>query len=363
MNNVQDANLEPQSLDLDDAAEAILDRWSDAETPSDEEDQEATPEDVDETPDDDGDFEEDEDVSEDDEDTEADPDDDEDTDQDDDEDGDEDDADEDEAEEEEAEDESVTDETLIDIMIDGETKQASVKDLKRLYGQEASLTRKSQEVATKRKEAEEALVNADHTYRTLMERAEARFKPYSELDMLVASRNLSTEDFTQLRQDAKAAGDDLKFLREEANSFYQTAQSNAQAQLQNQAKECSRVLETEIEGWGNDLYNDIRSYAVKQGLPQEQVDKYVDPGVIKILNKARMYDELKATAGTKKAKAVTSTGPKSKKKVLRSKKAPVTQDEGNRARIKKSQSKLISNGSRAGDLDDIADALLARWEQ
>ena len=361
MSNVQEANLEPQSLDLDEAADAILDRWSDGEILSDEEDQEATPEDVDETPDDDGDFEEDEDVSEDDDDTEADPDEDEDTDEDDDE-GDEDDADEEEAEEE-AEAEGVTDETLIEISIDGETKQASVKDLKRLYGQEASLTRKSQEVATKRKEAEEALVNADNTYRTLMERAEARFKPYSELDMLVASRNLSNEDFTQLRQDAKAAEDDLKFLTEEANSFYQNAQGNAQAQLQAQAKECSRVLEQDIEGWGNDLYNDIRSYAVKQGLPQDQVDKYVDPGVIKILNKARMYDELKATAGTKKAKAVTSTGPKSKKKVLRSKKAPVTQDEGNRARIKKSQSKLISNGSRAGDLDDIADALLARWEQ
>jgi hypothetical protein len=362
MNNVQDANLELQSLDLDEAVDAILDRWSDGEIPSDEEDQEATPETVDETPDDDGDFEEDEDVSEDDDDTEADPDDeDEDTDEDDD-DGDEDDADEEEAEEE-AEAEGVTDETLIEIMVDGETKQASVKDLKRLYGQESALTRKSQDVATKRKEAEEALVNADHTYRTLTERAEARFKPYADLDMLVASRNLSNEDFTQLRQDAKAAEDDLKFLREEASSFYQTAQSNAQAQLQDQAKECSRVLETEIEGWGNDLYNDIRSYAVKQGLPQEQVDKYVDPGVIKILNKARMYDELKATAGTKKAKAVTSTGPKSKKKVLRSKKAPVTQDEGNRARIKKTQSKLISNGSRAGDLDDIADALLARWEQ
>lgn len=361
MSNVQEANLEPQSLDLDEAADAILDRWSDGEILSDEEDQEATPEDVDETPDDDGDFEEDEDVSEDDDDTEADPDEDEDTDEDDDE-GDEDDADEEEAEEE-AEAEGVTDETLIEISIDGETKQASVKDLKRLYGQEASLTRKSQEVATKRKEAEEALVNADNTYRTLMERAEARFKPYSELDMLVASRNLSNEDFTQLRQDAKAAEDDLKFLTEEANSFYQNAQGNAQAQLQAQAKECSRVLEQDIEGWGNDLYNDIRSYAVKQGLPQDQVDKYVDPGVIKILNKARMYDELKATAGTKKAKAATSTGLKSKKKVLRSKKAPVTQDEGNRARIKKSQSKLISNGSRAGDLDDIADALLARWER
>ena len=45
-----------------------------------------------------------------------------------------------EADEEEAE--ELTDDTLIDILVDGETT-ASIKDLKRLYGQEASLTRKS----------------------------------------------------------------------------------------------------------------------------------------------------------------------------------------------------------------------------
>ena len=54
MSNVQTANLEPQlSLDLDDAADAILDRWSDGETLSDEEDQEATPEPVEEETEDD----------------------------------------------------------------------------------------------------------------------------------------------------------------------------------------------------------------------------------------------------------------------------------------------------------------------
>ena len=109
------------------------------------------------------------------------------------------------------------------------------------------------------------------------------------------------------------------------------------------------------------MYNNIRSYAVKQGLPQEQVDKYVDPQVIKILNKARLYDEMKSTADTKKAKA--NVVQSKNKKVLRSKKAPMAQDESNRARMKKTQAKLMSNPSRAGDLDDITDALLARWEQ
>ena len=57
--------------------------------------------------------------------------------------------------------EELTDETLIDILVDGETQQASIKDLKRLYGQEASLTRKSQEVAAQRKEAEDNIGKTD----------------------------------------------------------------------------------------------------------------------------------------------------------------------------------------------------------
>ena len=53
-------------------------------------------------------------------------------------------------------------------------QQVSLKSLKRLHGQEASLTRKSQEVAARRKEAEEALSKADISYRKLLERAESR---------------------------------------------------------------------------------------------------------------------------------------------------------------------------------------------
>ena len=257
----------------------------------------------------------------------------------------------------------MSDDTLVEIQVDGEAKQASLKDLKRLYGQEASLTRKSQETAAKRKEAEEALAKADISYRKLLERAEARMKPYAEVDMLVASRQMSTEDFAALRREAQEAEKDLKFLREEADAFYKDAQAQQQKQVQEAAQNCVKVLSEQLPDWGDELYNNIRSYAVSQGLPQEQVDQYVDPTVIMILNKARLYDQTKATAETKKAKAKVIKTKEGTRKVLKTKKAPRSDADLKVQRQKSAQDRLRSNTSRAGDLEDIADALMSRWER
>lgn len=339
MSNVQSDATEPRVFDdLSDAADAILDRWSDGEDLSEEEELEAT-DDVQEE-------ETDEDITELDEDT-----DDEELDDDQEEDPEEATNDDDD----EPEEIEIDDDFLVAISVDGEERQASLKDLKRLYGQEASLTRKSQEVATKRKEAEESFVRANASYQKLIERAEARFKPYSEVDMLVASREMSVEDFASLRREAKEAEEDLKFLKEEAQSFYSEAQKQYQAQQQEAAKECVRVLEEQVPDWGNELYNDIRQYAVSVGLPQEQVDQYVDPTVIMLINKARLYDQGQKTIESKKAKAKkTSRG-----KVLRSKKSPVKAKDTS---VQKQQ-RMRDRARSTQDPDDIASALMARWEQ
>ena len=82
------------------------------------------------------------------------------------------------------------------------------------------------------------------------------------------------------------------------------------------------MLEADIPEWNNQLYDDIRSYAIGIGLPEEQVNNYVDPTVIKVLNKARLYDQAKQVTTTKKKRVA--------KKVLKSKKAPANaaSDEG-----------------------------------
>jgi len=337
MSNVLETqeNTQPQPMDVDEAADALLKRWEDAEEPSEQATEEAT--ELNQEADDLEQEELEEDQT--DEEAETDPD----------EEVDEDDSDEDEEEIEEVE---LTDDTLIEISIDGATKQASIKELKRLYGQEASLTRKSQEVADQRKKAEDNIGKTDAVLTQMLERAEARYKPYSEVDMLLASKNMNDADFAQLRKEAQDAHDDLKFVQEQSDDFYKQLKTQQQEQMQEAAKEAVKVLEQDIPDWNNQLYDDIRSYAIGQGLVAEEVNNIVSPDVIKIINKARLFDQAKKVTTTKKKRVV--------KKVLKSNKAPATAAQTKNKRVKDAEARMLAGN--ANDLDDIADVLLSRWE-
>ena len=249
--------------------------------------------------------------------------------------------------------EVLADDAEIEILIDGETHRASVKELKRLYGQEASLTRKSQAVSQQRKQAEDALQKSDALLQAMLGRAEERFKPYSEVDMLLASKTMDAEDFAALRKEAQAASEDVRFLKEEADRFYGELQQQHQAAQKQAATEAVKVLQDAIPDWSNETYSDIRSYAVAQGLPEEQVNVIVDPAVIQIINKARLFDQGKRVATVKK-KAATQ------KKVLRSKKSPPNATARRKADIDKQRAALRNN--RGTDLEDIASVLMSRWE-
>lgn len=336
MNNVLDTQNEDQKPvydDIDSASDALLARWQDAEQLSENPEEEATAQVEEETEAPEQEEEILDEVEMDDDEDGIDP--------------------EDEEEAEDAEEDEVielNDDTLIDILVDGETQQASIKDLKRLYGQEASLTRKSQETAKQRKEAEEQLGKTSAIFQKMLEKAEARWKPYEEVDMLVASRTMDTDDFAQLRREAQEAHDDLKFFQEEADGFFKEIQEQQQLQLQEAAREAVKVLEADIPDWNTDLYNDIRSYAVAQGLPEEQVNQYVDPNVIKILNKARLFDQAKQVTTTKKKRTA--------KKVLKSNKAPQNDAARKAKRLADARAKLRSRGN---DIDDVAELLMERW--
>ena len=249
----------------------------------------------------------------------------------------------------------LTDDSMVEISVDGETKQASLKDLKRLYGQEASLTKKSQETSAKRKEADQALERTSVQYQKMLERAEKQWDPYSKVDMLLAAKQMSDDDFAQLRNEARVAEENLKFLKEESNSFYDGYKQDQAKQQQLQAQECIKTLSADVPDWSNELYNSIRTYAVSQGFQQDQVDQYVDPSVIKILNKARLYDQSKKTAATKRV-------AKPPVKVLRSKKAPASSQDAKQAKTAAALKRMQEGSQLSGNLDDIAEVLLSRWE-
>ena len=339
MNNVLD-NTSPQRgpLELDEAQDAILARWADPDEQASEDEEEAALVTDEET---DGDTELDEQETEE-------------VDLEDDTDPEEDEEPEEEEEDDDAEEaEILADDAEVEILVEGETHRAAVKDLKRLYGQEAALTRKSQAVSQQRKQAEDALSKSDALMQAILKRAEDRFEPYSNVDMLLASKTMDAEDFAALRKEAQSAQEDVLFLKQEADQFYSDLQRQHQAAQKEAAREAVKVLTETIPDWSNETYADIRSYAVAQGLPEEQVNTIIDPVVVSILNKSRLYDQGKRVATVKK-KAAT------KKKVLRSQKAP-NPKSAKKAKVEAARQKMLENGGN--DLDQIAAVIMGRWEE
>ena len=332
LSNETQTNVKPVFEDIDMAADAILAQWEDADKPSETETEEASEQqdnetnepDVDEILEQDSeevDLEEAEDSG-----TEEEP----------------------ETEAQEIEEVEITDDLEVEVLVDGKSSQISIGQLKRLAGQEKALTRKSQETAAQRKQAEDLIGKTDVVLKKMLERAEERYKPYSEVDMLIASKQLSDEDFAQLRKEATDAETEVKFLQQEADQFYKDLQAEQQKQLQSAAQEAIKVLKNDIPGWSETLYNDIRKYAVSEGLPEAQVNAYVDPSVIKILNKARLYDQAKNVSTVKKKRVA---------KVLKTKKAPPT-----KAQVSKEKEAQIRQKLRQStDIQDVADVFLQRW--
>lgn len=245
---------------------------------------------------------------------------------------------------------ALDDEAIVKVKVGDEELDVSVKDLKRLYGQEAALTRKSQEVAAKRKEAEAAALKASATLEKMYQKAQAKWEPYSKIDYLVAQKQLDTDSFAALRAEAQAAFEDFRFISEEADAFVKQTQAQQQQQLQEAAKEAVKVLREAIPDWSPKLYDQIREYAINTGMDAEVINNLVDPVAIQLLHKARLFDESK--------KVVTKKKVVQQKKVLKPTVTTSVKDvKGNSAA--KQKVKLQTSGS----VDDAANLFLSRWAE
>jgi hypothetical protein len=197
-----------------------------------------------------------------------------------------------------------------------EEHEVPVKDLKRLWGQEAALTRKSQEAAEVKRKAEETGSKYVAGLEGLLSRAREAAKPYEQINFLALSKDpsVTAEELTALMAQAQSAHENVKYLESELTGVVQHVEQARQTNLRAQATECVKVLtdpKTGIEGWNGQMYNDLRSFAVDSGLPGNLVNELVDPVVFKLLHKAWLYD--------KGQKAVTKTTKidKTPKKIMK----------------------------------------------
>jgi hypothetical protein len=322
------------ALSNDEAAEALLNRWKDAEQPSDNEEGAKPPRrsetERDDTGEDDNDNESDDDdlILEDEEDGS------------------------DEGDDEGDGPVEAPENAVVKIKVGDEEITAKVSDLKRLYGQEASLTRKSQEVAQTRKQVDTELERFSAATGRLLEKATERFKPYAEIDWAVAAKALDTEEYTALRQEAKAAYTDVQFLQQELNGVVEEAQKSRAAQLEQDAKKAIEVLtgENGIPGFNEEVYQSMADHFVSLGGSLENYAQVVDPVALIILHNSMKYQQARERAATKRKAAPTS------KRTMKSNKRSGTGRVGDKA------GEALEKLSKTGSRDDAVSLLLGRWK-
>jgi hypothetical protein len=253
------------------------------------------------------------------------------------------------------------DNTFVKIKVGDEELEVPLKDLTRVHGQEAALTRKSQEVADARKKADGEIAKSAATLDVMLKRAQERAAPFAQIDFLALTKNpdISAEDLTALRTQAQAAFDDVRFLEAELGNFMGHVQAQQKEERAKEAKACIAALSTPgtdakpnphfIEGWNQKVYDDIRSFATETGLASDVVNALVDPAAFKIIHMAMQFKK-----GASKVQTVKVN--KTPKKIVKTSSSPVNTRSSHKAKDDKAMAHLRKEKS----VDAAGEAFLAR---
>lgn len=242
----------------------------------------------------------------------------------------------------------VADEDEVKVRVGDEEHSVKVKDLKRLFGQEAALTKKSQALAAERKAALEAAQVHAVALETLFQRSQSKLQKYSTMDWAMAARELDHDTYRTLKEEAQEAYNEHQYLVQEAQGFTARQQEMQQRILREQAQVANEVLSDRIPEWGDRLYDEVRTYAVDLGMDANVVNNLTDPSAIQIIHKAMLYDRAQSTVNEK----VKQAKAKTPKNVIKSKSRSAPGPK------KQAWSKFQASGSD----DDAVAALLERWK-
>lgn len=261
------------------------------------------------------------------------------------------------AEEKEAPRKYAEDDSYFKLKVGDEELEVAAKDLKRLYGQEAALTQRSQVLAEQRKKAEEETTKAVASLNLLMTRATERAAPFKNIDFYKAAQELTPDQMQNLRQEAMQRFEEENFLRNELKGFMETLKAKQEEAIETQAKEAVSQLTDPaspfyLEDWGDKLYDQLCEFAVHNGLKQEVVEQLTDAPVFKLLHQAMLYQK------GAKAVVVTKKVNKEPKKIMKGTSAPAARTPDSDK--EKAASQRLR---RTGSTEDAAEVFLARWNK
>ena len=253
--------------------------------------------------------------------------------------------DEDEKEEADPKAPAVSDDQEIEVTVNGETQKVTIGSLKRLAGQEAQLTRVSQEAHNVGRRATAALQAA-------IETVGEDLKPYEDVDWLVLQGELSPEEFAWHRENAGKAKRRYDALLGQARQAGEALEASQSADRDRQAQAASAELQRDVPDWSPALYQEIMRFGVSAGLDENDVSQITSAPVIKLLRKAMLYD--------KGAKATADKVRSAPTRRVRSGKGDLGASAPGQSAAKAANSmKRLKSG--AGSNEDAMAVLMSRW--
>lgn len=244
------------------------------------------------------------------------------------------------------------DDAVVKVKVNDKDLEFKVGDLKRLAGQEAELTRKSQEVSAVTKRATEETEKAVALTDAMIQRADKLWTDmgYDKVDLNLAAQRLPENAYKQLKADMEALHGQRRFLREEGGKLVEAHRAARAAEHQKALSTVDANVARDVPGWTKETRLEVVAYAKSQGLASEIADNLADPSALKVIRKAMLFDKGSAAATKVKPTAVSAPA-----KTLK----PGSVNHTKPDPLKAAKSRLRSSGS----LDDAEAVFLARFQR
>lgn len=240
---------------------------------------------------------------------------------------------------------------------DTDTK-VRMSELRGLVERRAESERALTETTAARAAYTEKVQSADLVLARAVEKAEAKWKPFNDIDWITVRTQLDDAAWNTLRSMASDAQAEVKFFTEERNGLLAASREAAHQDMGRRAQAALVELtgpadKGGITGFNQVLYGEITDYAVAQGMDRADVLGNVSPAAVRMLHKSMMFDRAQKSSDT--------VAQKITKAVLKptTTQRPASQGTppGNSSSTKDAMSKLAKSGS----IDDAADAFMASF--
>ena len=246
------------------------------------------------------------------------------------------------------------------IKVDGKDVEVTLDELQAGYSRQADYTRKSQVLAEQRKKADEELAaTQQERQRYLSQLEQFNTQADSKIDELAKTdwTRLKEEDPTEYmlkRDQYRELQDNKRMVEDEQKNLQYKQQQEHEAKWQEELVRQQEIMVQRLHEWtdpdkGPKLKQNIKSFAVKKGFTEQEVNSLIDARSVDVLHKAMLYENLLAAKiSNKKAKVV----PKVQKPG-----SPATKGEISSDKVKAQRARLRKTG-HVNDAKSVIESLM-----